>query len=98
MGSVFFYTPCIYTRTHAHTHKTTEKVQADIDAPQPANVQQLRSFWGLVNYYQNFLPNLASVLNPFKQLLEQDGIRNGQHDHGNGCILILLDPSLAQCS
>lgn len=46
-------------------------MQAVIDAPQPANVQQLRSFLGLVNYYHKFLPNLATVLNPLNQLLEQ---------------------------
>ena len=52
-------------------HKTTEKVQAVVDAPQPTNTRQLRSFLGLVNYYHKFLPNLATILHPLNRLLEQ---------------------------
>ena len=36
------------------------KVEAIVNAPAPENVQQLRSFLGLVNYYGKFIPNLAS--------------------------------------
>ena len=41
------------------------------NAPQPENVGQLRSFLGLVNYYNRFLPNLATILHPLHQLFEQ---------------------------
>jgi hypothetical protein len=58
-------------------HKTTEKVQAVVDAPRPTNTQQLRSFLGLVNYYHKFLPNLATILHPLNRLLEQ-GRKSGQ--------------------
>ena len=44
-------------------HKTQEKIHAVFNAPIPENVQQLRSFLGLVNYYHKFLPNLATTLN-----------------------------------
>ena len=52
-------------------HKTGEKVEAIVNAPQPENVGQLRSFLGLVNYYNRFLPNLSTILHPLHQLLEQ---------------------------
>ena len=41
------------------------------EAPAPVNVQQLRSFLGLVNYYGKFLPHLASTLAPLYQLLKK---------------------------
>jgi len=40
--------------------------------PRPENVSQLRSFLGLVNYYNCFLPNASTVLHPLHQLLEQN--------------------------
>ena len=43
-------------------HTTKKKLNAIIDAPTPRNVQQLRSFLGLLNYYAKFIPNLASLL------------------------------------
>ena len=53
-------------------HPTDEKLRAVIDAPTPRNVQQLRSFLGLLNYYSKFVPNLASILYPLNQLLQKD--------------------------
>ena len=53
-------------------HKTQEKIAEVVNAPRPANVSQLRSFLGLVNYYNRFLPNASTVLHPLHQLLEQD--------------------------
>ena len=41
-------------------------------APAPTNVQELRSFLGLLNYYGKFMPNLATVLHPLKALLQMD--------------------------
>ena len=35
-------------------------------------MSQLRSFLGLVNYYNRFLPNAPTVLHPLHQLLEQN--------------------------
>ena len=52
-------------------HKTQEKVDAVVNTPRPENVQQVRSFLGLVNYYHKFLPNLVTTLNPLNRLLEQ---------------------------
>ena len=48
-----------------------EKVAAIVDAPDPRNLTQLRSFLGMVNYYGKFLPDLATRLSPLYQLLKQ---------------------------
>ena len=51
----------------------SKKLKAILEAPKPQNVQELRSFLGLINYYGKFLPNLATMLHPLNVLL-----RNGQ--------------------
>lgn len=51
---------------------TPEKIAAIKRAPMPTNVQQLRSFLGLLNYYRKFLPNLAAILQPLNDLLQKD--------------------------
>ena len=40
------------------------KVEAITNAPPPKNVQELRSFLGLLNYYGKFVRNLSSILHP----------------------------------
>ena len=51
-------------------HTLSSKVKAVQDAPQPRNVQELRSFLGLVHYYGKFLPNLATLFHPLNALLK----------------------------
>ena len=51
-------------------HTTTSKVEAVRLAPQPRNVQELRSFLG---YYGKFLPSLATLLHPLNTLLKASG-------------------------
>ena len=41
-------------------HTMSSKLEAIVQAPEPGNLQQLRSFLGLLNYYGRFIPNLAS--------------------------------------
>lgn len=53
-------------------HKTQKKIEAVVEAPQPTNVSELRSFLGMVNYYSRFLPNLSTALHPLYQLLEKN--------------------------
>ena len=58
-------------------HKTQETIEAVVSAARPDNVSQLRSFFGVVNYYTCFLPNASTVLHPLHQLitlLEQNNI------------------------
>ena len=38
-------------------HTTTDKLEAITKVPTPRNVQELRSFLGLLNYYGKFMPN-----------------------------------------
>ena len=52
-------------------HKTPDKIQAITNAPKPENITQLKSFLGLVNSYDKFLPDLATVLNPLHRLLHK---------------------------
>ena len=51
---------------------TPEKIAAVERAPMPKNIQQLRSFLGLLNYYRKFLLNLAMVIQPLNDLLQKD--------------------------
>ena len=51
-------------------HTTTHKVEAISQAPQPKNIQELRSYLGLLHYYGKFLPNLATLLHPLNNLLK----------------------------
>jgi hypothetical protein len=52
-------------------HKMPEKIEAIVSAPAPVNVSELRSYLGLVNYYNRFLPDLSTLLRPLHQLLEK---------------------------
>ena len=52
-------------------HTLESKVAAVVDAPCPRDVQELRSFLGLVHYYGKFLQNLSTLLHPLNQLLKQ---------------------------
>ena len=53
-------------------HALPSKVAAILQAPEPQNIQQLRSFLGLINYYSKFVPNLSTVLHPLNNLLKHD--------------------------
>ena len=52
-------------------HTAESKVQAVVEAPEPRNVTELRSFIGMVNYYGKFIPNLATTLSPLYLLLQK---------------------------
>ena len=45
------------------------KVEAIVKVPKPVNVQELRSFLGLINYYGKFIPNLSTLLHPLNALV-----------------------------
>ena len=53
-------------------HPTDDKVMAIKNAPVPHNVQQLRSYLGLIHYYHNFLSNISSLLAPLHELTRLD--------------------------
>ena len=56
---------------HQGLHPTEKKVQAIQEAPKPKNLSELRSFLGIVNYYNRFLPNLSTKLTPLYALLSK---------------------------
>ena len=47
------------------------KVDAITNAPEPKDVSQLRAFLGMLSYYHRFLPDAATILEPFYQLLRK---------------------------
>ena len=53
-------------------HPLAEKTTAIQNAPTPRNIQELRSFLGLINYYGKFISNLSSILRPLNELLQRD--------------------------
>ena len=50
---------------------TPSKQRAIAEARAPSNVTELRSFFGIVNYYGHFLPNASTVLHPLNRLLRK---------------------------
>jgi hypothetical protein len=49
-----------------------QKVAAVANMPAPHNITTLRSFRGLVSYYQYFVPNMRSIRQPIDDLLKKD--------------------------
>ena len=81
------------------------KVRAIVEAPEPRNVGELRSFLGMVNYYGKFLPDLATALAPLYQLLQKSTHWCWRQKHRNafkhvkdllhsGRVLVHFDDSL----
>lgn len=56
------------TSTTYTNHK--QNIKAVLRAPKLENVSQLRSYLGLVNCYQKFLPRLATMLHPLNSQLQ----------------------------
>ena len=53
-----------------------------MEAPQPKNVRELKSYLGLLTYYSKFLPNMSTVLAPLYQLLHRGALwRWGKKEH-----------------
>ncbi|XP_049525093.1 uncharacterized protein K02A2.6-like [Dermacentor silvarum] len=53
-------------------HPIEKHVEAIAQAPNPQNVQQLRSFLGMITFYSKFVPNMSSLLAPLYKLLENN--------------------------
>lgn len=48
-----------------------EKVRAMLNFPPPSDVSSLRSFLGLVRFYDKFIPDLSTVVSPLHNLLKK---------------------------
>jgi transposase InsO family protein len=57
-------------------HPDERKIKALLDAPHPRDLQQLRAFLGLVNYYGRFVNNLTTILKPMHNLLKKNIVWN----------------------
>ena len=86
-------------------HTAESKRRAIDQAPRPQNVQELRSFLGLLNYYGKFIPNLSTTIQPLNQLLqkEQKWVWTENCDHAftqakkslaSASVLVHYDPEL----
>ncbi|KAL2086779.1 hypothetical protein ACEWY4_017838 [Coilia grayii] len=60
---------------------TTEKVAAIQGAPAPRNKTELQAFLGLLNFYNCFLRNKATVLEPLHRLLDQSAAWKWTSEH-----------------
>ncbi|XP_021351252.1 uncharacterized protein K02A2.6-like [Mizuhopecten yessoensis] len=80
-----------------------DKVKAVVNARQPSNAGEVRSFLGLVNFSSRFLPNLATVSEPLRQLTRKDAPFNWGPTQeqsfkklktmlSNACVLGYFDP------
>ncbi len=49
-----------------------ENVEAVLNAPTPTDVSEVHSFLGMVNYYNSYLRNLATISEPLHRLLRKD--------------------------
>ena len=53
-------------------HPLDDRVRAIRDAPTPTSVSELKSYLGMLSYYNKFLPNLSSLLHPLHRLWRKD--------------------------
>nr|XP_047141340.1 uncharacterized protein K02A2.6-like [Hydra vulgaris] len=51
---------------------TTQNVEAVMDAPRPTNIKELRAFLGMANYYNAYLPRMASFTEPLHNLMRKN--------------------------
>jgi hypothetical protein len=51
---------------------TEEKVRAVVEAREPQNVTEVKSFLGLVNFSARFIPDLATVAEPMRRLTKRE--------------------------
>ena len=51
---------------------TESRVEAVVRAKEPKNAGEVRSFLGLVNFSARFIPNLASITEPLRELTRKD--------------------------
>ena len=52
-------------------HPISSRVKAIAKAPKPRNLQEMRSFHGLLNYYGKFIPNLSILIQALNSLLQK---------------------------
>ncbi|UYV72087.1 K02A2.6-like [Cordylochernes scorpioides] len=66
---------------HKGIHPSEEKLRAIKDARPPSNKRELMSFLGLLNYYERFLNNKATVAEPLHRLLDSNSPWKWNKEH-----------------
>ena len=56
-----------------------DKIKAITEIPEPKNQAELCSFLGMVNYYDRFVPDLATTCVPLNSLLQKNTQWTSQH-------------------
>ena len=51
---------------------TESCIEAVVRAKEPTNAEEVRSFLGLVKFSARFIPNLASITEPLRELTRKD--------------------------
>ena len=67
-------TYCGYKISKEGVRPLLGNVEAVRKAPAPTNVSELRSYLGMLNYYQNYLPALATMSEPLHILLRKGSL------------------------
>ena len=62
---------CGYTISKDGVQPMKGNVDAVLQAPEPSNVSEVKSFLGMLNYYQNYLPALSTIAEPIHKLLRK---------------------------
>ena len=62
---------CGYTISRMGIKPMQSNVDAVLSAPEPSNVSEVKSFLGMINYYQSYLPSLSTVVEPIHKLLRK---------------------------
>ena len=52
-------------------HPSSDKVRAIRESQTTRNITKLRAFFGMLNYYSKFFPNVTSTLAPLYALLHK---------------------------
>nr|XP_012149735.1 PREDICTED: uncharacterized protein K02A2.6-like [Megachile rotundata] len=63
---------CGYIINKSGIHKAPDKIEAINNVRRPTNITELRSFLGMIHYYDRFIPNLSSILKPLNTLLQKE--------------------------
>ena len=62
---------CGYTISKDGVKPMRSNVDAVLQAPEPSNISEVKSFLGMINYYQNYLPALSTIAEPIHRLLRK---------------------------